>query len=409
METDDFVYLAYYDAERWLTISRVNKCFGKIEKVRLPSRFLGWDSHNFIALALDDDGLLHVSGNMHASQLVYARMARRDDLASLGRLQTMVGREEERATYPNFFRFPDGSLGYSYRFGSSGDGTEIVNRFEAGHWIRWLDQPLFAPAHPNRPVNAYHTGFVRGNDGFFHVAWVWRENFRVETNFHVAYARSRDLKSWQDSRGKALLLPITPQNAEVVDAVPKGSGLFNNVRLGFDGRGKVVISYLKFDARGFSQLFHARREERAWQIAQSSNWTYRWDPRGGGTIQREITFSGVEVRGSDLFERVSQPEIGNAVLKYEPNTLKEVAQVKEERILAPVSLRQSSVPGGMLNRRLLRRADGHISERLAISWLSLPPDNRDMARECASVGGSCHFVSELLLLSLPARTTKFRK
>ncbi|MFZ2267598.1 MAG: BNR repeat-containing protein [Azonexus sp.] len=399
VETDDFVYTAYYDAERWLAISQINKCSGKVNKVRLPSRFFGWDSHNSIVLALDAAGLLHVSGNMHVSQLIYARMDSKDDLASLGLLRPMLGREEERATYPRFFRFPDGALGFSYRFGSSGDGKEVVNRFENGRWVRWLDQALFAPAGTGRPINAYHTGFVQGKDGFFHVAWVWRASPHVETNFHINYARSRDLKFWQDSSGRNIVLPISTANAEVVDPVPQGSGLFNNIRLGFDAQGRVLISYLKFDAQGYSQLFHARREADGWRKYQSTDWKYRWDPRGVNTIFREIVFSGVEVRGGRLLESVTQPEMGSAILKFSPNTLKLDSVIKNEEWEPVSKFQRPSMPGAVLNRQLVRTADGTVSRNRAISWLTHPADNHDQVRKCTREGLGCNFFSDLFLHS----------
>ena len=74
LEDRDFLYIAYYDADRWLTVAQVNKCTGKQEKVRVPSQFGGWDEHNSISLVLDGENRLHVSGNMHVSPLVYARM-----------------------------------------------------------------------------------------------------------------------------------------------------------------------------------------------------------------------------------------------------------------------------------------------------------------------------------------------
>lgn len=414
IQTQAAVFVGYFDDERWLAVSRVDKCSGAVRKVRLASRFGGWDTHNAVALALDGAGRLHLAGNMHVSPLVYARMAQADALESLAGLQPMTRLEEERATYPNFFRFPDGALGFSYRYGRSGDGRELINRFDGRQWVRWIDSPLFAPASAAQPVNAYHTGFVPGPDGYFHVAWVWRENFRVETNFDVNYARSRDLKTWENSRGEAIGLPLTPANAEVVDRVAKGGGLFNNIRLGFDAgsdagpdagsddrgtnaKGRVVISYLKFDAQGHSQLFHARRGEAGWELVQSTRWTYRWNPRGGGTIPSEISFSGVSVRKGELVERVRQPEIGSVIFKYGAQTLALDAVRKAESWEPGPSVKRDAVKGAIVNARPVRESDGKSSSRHAISWLSHPADNRDKPRDCKPVGLPCDFVSELML------------
>lgn len=47
---------------------------------RLPSK-LGWDRHNYIAITMDVEGYLHMSGNMHAVPLVYFRITKPFDIA----------------------------------------------------------------------------------------------------------------------------------------------------------------------------------------------------------------------------------------------------------------------------------------------------------------------------------------
>lgn len=393
----DYIYAAYYDYDRWLTVSQINRCTGDIKRVHLPSRFVGWDAHNAVELALDSAGRLHVAGNMHVSPLVYARMESVDDLNSLAMLRPMVNLEEDRATYPNFFRFPDGSLGFSYRAGHSGDGREIINRFDGAGWTRWIDQPLFASSVAKQTVNAYHTGFVPGPDGTMHIAWVWREEGGVENNFHINYAKSRDLRTWQNSKGESIALPITPSNAEVVDSVERERGLLNNIRLGFDNHGYVVISYIKFDNQGYSQLFHARREPKGWDRVQSTNWTYRWDPRGGGTLPSEISFSGVQVRGGKLLELVRQPEIGSVTFTYAPETLQiESVLVDYEWEFVP-KVRREVNPGAVINVRTVRNTSSASEKIYVISWLSHPADTRDRPRECRPAGLPCDFISDLML------------
>jgi hypothetical protein len=401
VEDKRFIYIGYYDSERWLSIVQINKCTGEQKKVRMPSRFEGWDAHNYITLALDNGNRLHVAGNMHASPLVYSRMSEPDDLTGLDALQPMVGSDESQATYPSFFRFADGTLGFSYRSGRSGDGVELINRLEGNHWIRWTNVPVFAPGSKKDTVNAYPTDFVFGPDGYFHVAWVWRANPNVETNFNVNYAKSRDLRVWKDSLGRVLELPITPETGEVVDPVSQGQGLLNNIRLGFDGAGRPVISYLKFDKSGATQLFHARREKNGWNLVAASEWTYRWELKGRGTIRSEISFSGVSMNEGHLLERVHQPEIGTKTFEYGDS-------LKISRVLAAdawadtPALKQRRVPTGtVLNARPVREGSaGTPSSLRAISWLSLPSDNRDRPRKCEPTGSKCDFAFDLILNSM---------
>jgi hypothetical protein len=63
-------YVAYYDAERRMTIAKRNLDSNQWQYQPLPSK-VGWDSHNYITMAVDKDGQLHVSGNMHCVKLIY--------------------------------------------------------------------------------------------------------------------------------------------------------------------------------------------------------------------------------------------------------------------------------------------------------------------------------------------------
>src|SRR5437763_1726114 len=86
-----------------------------------------------------------------------------------------------------------------------------------------------------------------------------------------------------------LALPITLATAEIIDRVPVHGGMINgNTKIGFDGQGRVVVTYHKFDSRGFTQIINARRERGGWKIYQTSDWDYRWDFSGGGSIPFEI-------------------------------------------------------------------------------------------------------------------------
>ncbi|MEY4488677.1 MAG: hypothetical protein RIQ79_1185, partial [Verrucomicrobiota bacterium] len=80
-------FIAYYDSERRITVAgrRLDEtAWTKVhpEGVALPGRggrvsnITGWDSHNYLALILDRDGYLHLSGNMHNDPLCYYRSSR---------------------------------------------------------------------------------------------------------------------------------------------------------------------------------------------------------------------------------------------------------------------------------------------------------------------------------------------
>jgi hypothetical protein len=398
---DRIVYVAYYDAERWLTVAQVDLESKKVVMRKLASQFGGWDAHKNIAVARDRSGQLHVAGNMHTSPLVYARTEQKGGFNTLKLFNRMVGSDEDRTTYPKFFLLPDGRLAFSYRAGRSGAGMEYINVFDGANWSRWLDRPLFSYASRQERVNAYHTGYVRGPDGAYYIAWVWRASPDAATNFHVCFAKSTDLKSWFDSTGRKLSLPITPGNAEVVDPVLAGQGLFNNVRLGFDHLKRPVISYLKYDAAGKSQLYHARLEERAWKISQATSWDYRWDFKGKGTRLQEIRFDGVTARDGRLEEAIRHSKFGSATYRYDPRTLETVEIGRPRPAVDGPRPTKTAKPPFITMLRPASTPSGEPDKRVSIAWFALRANNSGQPRSCESAGleAGCRFESELYVVS----------
>jgi len=319
-------YVAFYDADRQMTVGSRTLDSPSWEFVRLPTA-VGWDSHNYIAMTVDDDGFLHLSGNMHCVPLIYFRTARPYDAGSFERVATMVGRNERRCTYPRFLRGAGGELIFTYRDGSSGNGDQIWNVYdlEKRAWRRLLEQPLFSG---QGKMNAYFVGPERDADGVFHVCWVWRDTPDCATNHDLCYARSPDLVHWQTSDGRPLELPITLERAEIVDPVPPGGGMINgNTKIGFDGRNRPIVSYHKFDARGKTQLYNARREAGGWKIYQTSDWDYRWEFSGGGSIGFEIGLGPVTA-GPDgvLTQSYRHAKHGSGNWRLDPETLKPIGR-----------------------------------------------------------------------------------
>lgn len=392
----NIVYIGYYDAERQLSVARIDTSDGSVQRKRLDSTFAGWDAHNFISLTYDRNGFLHVAGNMHAVPLIYARMFDRDRLDSLRRVDSMIGEDESHVTYPKFFKFPDGALGFTYRQGKSGDGVEIINRFDGKSWSRLSDRPIFAPAPGDVPVSAYHTDYILGQDGYFHTAWVWRLTKGVENNFNVNYAKSKDLKQWFGSTGKPISSPLTPANSDVVDKVPPHSGLFNNVKLGFNGLNEPVISYLKYDEDGHTQLYHARPTGAGWQIEKITSWESRWDFMGGGTKIQQISFSAIRSENGKVTESVRHFKDGASSIIYVADGMKSIK----------ISLLPAALPSDCLNLKPWRQVELPISATSSnsykgkIVWRALPPGNADLPRSCSQLGleTGCNMSSNLMVV-----------
>lgn len=375
-------YVAFYDAERRMTVGQRNLDADAWTFTILPMS-VGWDSHNYITMALDRAGHLHLAGNMHSDALNYFRSAKPHDAASLARVAPMAGDNEERTTYPKFLETPEGDLLFHYRSGHSGDGFEVYNVYDPAteSWKRLLDTPL---VDGEGQRNAYMIGPQRGPDDIFHLVWVWRDTYECETNHTLSYARSKNLRDWEKSDGTPLKLPITYGTSEIVDPVPPKNGMINgNTRIGFDLDQRVVLTYHKYDSAGNTQVFNARKENGEWARHQATNWDYRWEFSGGGTIHFEVGVYPV-VAGADgmLTQQWRNDDIGRQRWRLDPETLKPVEQLPLPPSTLPrdFSRVRATFPGMQVMQANDSGTSGDPKTRYFLRWETLI-SNRDRARE----------------------------
>lgn len=314
---------------------------------KLPEQ-VGWDSHNSITMVVDDEEFLHLAGNMHVHPLKYFRTTRPFDSTTFERVEHMVGENEQRVTYPKFLRGPNDRLLFTYRDGSSGSGNQIWNAYdiESKRWSRLLDKPL---VDGQGKMNAYFNGPIQGPDGFWHLAWVWRDTPDCATNHDPSYARSRDLVHWERSDGTPLALPITFETAEIADPVPPGGGVINgNLRIGFDNEQRVTLTYHKYDENGFTQIYLARREENGWKHYRVTDWDYRWNFSGNGSIGTfEVGVSPLRVeKGAPVLDW-RHKKFGSQRWRLDPETLQPVERLQKPPSKIPSDLRKvrSTFPG----------------------------------------------------------------
>ena len=125
----DHQFLAYYDHQQRMVVAsrRLESTTWKFKRL---NQQVNWDSHHYITMAMDKAGHLHVSGNMHSDPLIYYRSEAPYDIDSLTRMKSMVGQDEVKCTYPQFLLDATGELYFIYRSGKSGDGVQLVNRYD---------------------------------------------------------------------------------------------------------------------------------------------------------------------------------------------------------------------------------------------------------------------------------------
>lgn len=380
--TGDDRFVAFYDDERNMTIGQRGRGEEDWTFARLPQeREIGWDAHNAVTLAVDADGFLHVTGNMHAHPLVYFRTTEPRAVTSFDRVPQMVGTRENAVTYPQFLTGPDDELIFTYRDGHSGGGDWLYNvyRLDEREWERLLDEPL---TEGGDRMNAYPHGPVVGPDGFYHLCWVWRDDPSAQTNHDLCYARSADLRTWETSRGERLDLPLRLHTGDLVDPVPPYGGMINgNTKIGFDTRDRVIVSYHKFDHEGNTQLYNARAEDDGWAIYRTSDWDYRWAFGGGGTIPFDIELGPVDIeRDGRLSQTYKHVEYGSGKWILAEETLDPVEWISPwNRYPAQLEEVTSDDPRMQVNW-VADRGTSTNETVYALRWEALEP-NRDRARD----------------------------
>jgi hypothetical protein len=376
-------FVGFYDAERRMTVAARTLDSDKWQFVRLPER-VGWDSHNSITMHIDDNGHIHLMGNMHAAPLVYFRMDKPYDITTFRRIDKMIGRNEKRLTYPRFFRGPANEMILTYRDGGSGRGNEFYNVYDhkTKTWRRLLDTPL---TDGQGKMNAYPNGPTRGPDGYFHLCWVWRDTPGCETNHDPSYARSKDLVHWETADGKKVKLPMTINTPGlIIDPTPVKGGIINgNVQIGFDSKNRVIISYHKFDPAGKTPVYNARLENGKWKIYQTSNWDYRWYFHGGGTIIFEIRIGGVRVApDGKLVQSYRHVKHGSGEWGLDEATLKPIGKVPSKASSRPKELNkvESTFQGMKVNWQQNIGPGGEPGVQYWLRWETLR-QNRDQPRK----------------------------
>jgi len=374
-----FQFAAFYDDQRRLTVAQRRLDERKWTFNILPDT-TGWDSHNYLALAADDEGYLHLSGDMHAVPLKYFRTTKPWDASTFQRVDGMTGSNETSCTYPQFFRGAKNELVFTYRDGRSGNGNQIFDAYdpETKTWTRLLDKPL---TDGENKRNAYFDGPVKGPDGWFHLAWVWRESPDASSNHHLSYARSRDLIHWETGAGKPLALPITLETSDIVDPVPQKGGIINNnTRIGFDNLGRVTISYHKYDTNGYTQPWTARLEDGKWKLHQITDWPYRWDFGGGGTLVFEIRLGPVHLESDGrLTQTFSHAKFGDGTWLIDPQTLRTLGTIQFERTPPELDKVECAFPGLTVRWAGDSGSSGQPNVRYLLRWETLD-ENRDRPR-----------------------------
>lgn len=262
---DNTQYIAYYNPQQYLVLAKrkLGEQDWKIQHTDYKGNTK--DAHNAISIMVDGDGYLHVAWDHHNNSLRYARSLQPGSL-QLSKKLPMTGTNEQSVTYPEFYRLPDGNLLFFYRYGESGNGNLVINRYstDTQKWERLQSNLIDGEG----VRNAYWQACVDAA-GTIHISWVWRETWDVATNHDLSYARSRDGgKSWENSKGEKYTLPINQQRAEIAWKIPQNSELINQTSMTADSHGNPIIAtYWREKSDGGPHYRVIYHDGKAWQTA----------------------------------------------------------------------------------------------------------------------------------------------
>jgi hypothetical protein len=323
----------------------------------LPER-VGWDTHNRVVLFQDKKGYLHITGNMHCAALRYYRTRGPGDIHTFEPIHKWTGEHENRVTYPSVLKLRDGSVYILYRHGGSGNGMRILVHYNE-ETQKWTKIAVITNGRDRNPTcNAYpfgvvaqdvagsipKAGILEDTRGVWHIAWCWRETPDVITNFDICYAKSLDRGlSWQGWDGRELQLPITPENAHVVENIEQENGLINGGTLVVDTQGRPYIGYTRFDDNGHNQIYVATPNGGQWNIMQLTDWKHRFHFYGRGTIPQYPPVPRVSITKGQKIQinysyRYATPRKGRLTLTREQLLSMKRGQYPFKKAAGPVDL-----------------------------------------------------------------------
>lgn len=280
-------YTAYYDSTG--TIILAKRKFGDSNWILRRTQYSGNtnDAHCSISIMIDGKGYLHMAWGQHDNQLNYCRSISPGEL-TLGEKLNMTEDKEDKVSYPEFYRFPNGDLLFMYRYGQSGSGNLILNKYsiEEKNWSRL--QTNLIDGEEQR--NAYWQACIDHN-GVIHISWVWRESWDVATNHDICYAQSADGgKTWQKSSNEKYRIPITQSTAEVACFVPMNSELINQTSMYADLKSRpYIVSYWRSGSVESPQYQLVYLLNGNWKRKQISNRKTNFSLTGGGTKKIPIS------------------------------------------------------------------------------------------------------------------------
>lgn len=228
------------------------------------------DSHATWVLAVDVNGRVLVTGNAHTTIAVTAYSAPAGDVSSW----TMIPASENQqgVTYDKFAVLGDGIVLRFWREGFATQGVEWFARWNPTTLAFEGETELLDGAASGEGPYLWRVA-TRGQQ--ISLFFCWRGAGDASTNSDMCYLESVDGGlSWQRRDGTAQTLPVTHATADVIMAIPAGSGLINQggSEIDRDFRPHVAFLMQVGTATQVIHLWDASDDGSGWDDEQVTSW-----------------------------------------------------------------------------------------------------------------------------------------
>jgi BNR repeat-containing family member len=293
----DSQYVAFYNKDAFVVLGKRKRGSANWQIKQTTYRGNTTDAHRSISIMVDGDGYLHLAWDHHNNKLNYCKSISPGSLELTDKL-TMTNLNENKVTYPEFYKMPDGNLLFFFRDGSSGNGNLVINKYDI-HSKKWIQlQSNLIDGEKKR--NAYWQACV-DSKGTIHISWVWRESADVASNHDLCYAASKDGGiSWEKSIGEKYVLPINAATAEYICRIPQKSELINQTSMDADENGNPFIaSYWREQDNSIPQYHVVFKTNGTWQTQNLAFRKTAFSLSGMGTKRIPVSRPQIVVWGKN--------------------------------------------------------------------------------------------------------------
>lgn len=300
-----FCYYSYNDGA--LILETLNLATKESKKKTFEDCILIIDTHNYIDMAIDNDGYVHIMANCHYSHLYYyyGSVLDIDNVVVSNKLSSEV------ATYPQFMYLND-VLYATYREMTSSSGKWKVYKYVNNVFVATTTEYIADGTTTSPQACPYFQRWHIGNDGYAYNAFCWRYGSDVKTNQDICFIKTNDFVTFYNYKNEALSLPITLDNFSncQIESIPQNSGLINQRWIGAcEINGNACVWYMKYDEKGYSNIYLDYFTDYVIHTIKLTQFDYHW--KIYGSLSSYVIRVDIEKYGDFLVLNIRHRICGN--------------------------------------------------------------------------------------------------